>query len=85
MMDNLICHSVMLIGSILALLFVVAVIGGLGLLTGSVLRRTSRTAAAAGAGQTPAKDTLQSQYAWGEINREQYEARKKDFETGKDR
>lgn len=41
-MEDLICHSGMLIGSILSSAFVVAVTGGLVVLVASVLRRTRR-------------------------------------------
>jgi hypothetical protein len=40
MMEDLICHSGMLIGSILSAAFVVALAGGLVVLVASVLRRT---------------------------------------------
>jgi hypothetical protein len=41
-MENLLCHSGMLLGSVLSLVFVVASAGGLGLLTVLGLRRTIR-------------------------------------------
>jgi len=41
-MEDLICHSGMLIGSILSSAFVVALVGGLGVLVAWVVRSTRR-------------------------------------------
>jgi hypothetical protein len=43
-MENLFCHSGMVLGSLATLGFVVASVGGLGVLVASALRRTTRQA-----------------------------------------
>lgn len=74
------------IGLILNLVFWVGLLAGLTLLVVWAIRsaRVRNAAVLYAAGQPTAKEILQTQYARGEITREQYEIRKQDIGNPKD-
>ncbi len=86
-MSNLLCHAGTWgsvgnlgawgwVGMILHLIFWIGLFAGLTLL---VVRALRPAQASATVGQPTAKEMLQTQYARGEISREEYELRKQDI------